>query len=78
MINSYDFDGTIYDGDSSVDFYIYSIRKNKKVLLQVPIQLWGTILYLLRIIDKTKFKEYIFSYLKRIEKKKKKDKKMVF
>ena len=67
MINSYDFDGTIYDGDSSVDFYIYSIRKNKKVLLQVPIQLWGTILYLLRIIDKTKFKEYIFSYLKRID-----------
>jgi len=67
MINSYDFDGTIYDGDSSVDFYIYSIRKNKKVLLQVPIQLWGTILYLLRIIDKTRFKEYIFSYLKRID-----------
>ena len=67
MINSYDFDGTIYDGDSSVDFYIYSIRRNKKVLLQVPIQLWGIILYLLRIIDKTKFKEYIFSYLKRID-----------
>lgn len=67
MINSYDFDGTIYDGDSSVDFYIYSIRKNKKVLLQVPIQLWGIILYLLRIIDKTRFKEYIFSYLKRID-----------
>ena len=67
MINSYDFDGTIYDGDSSVDFYIYSIRKDKKVLLQVPIQLWGIILYLLRIIDKTRFKEYIFSYLKRID-----------
>ena len=34
MINSYDFDGTIYDGDSSVDFYIYSIRRNNQTTRQ--------------------------------------------
>ena len=32
MINGYDFDETIYDGDSSVDFYFFCLRKNKKVL----------------------------------------------
>ena len=67
MINSYDFDKTIYDGDSSVDFYMYSLKRNKKVLLQLPYQLIGLILYILRIIDKTKFKEFVFSFLKRID-----------
>lgn len=66
MINGYDFDGTIYDGDSSVDFYLFCLNKNKKVLLQLPIQFIGLILYIFRIIDKTKCKEKIFSFLKRI------------
>lgn len=67
MINAYDFDETIYNGDSSVDFYFYSLKRNKKVLLQLPVQLWGAILYVLKIVDKTKFKEKVFSYLKRID-----------
>ena len=67
MINAYDFDGTIYDGDSSFDFYKYSLKRNKKVLLQIPVQLFGTILYILKIYDKTKFKEKIFSFVKRID-----------
>ncbi len=67
MINAYDFDETIYDGDSSVNFYLYSLKRNKSVLLQLPIQIYGTIIYKLRIIDKTKFKEYIFSFLRRID-----------
>lgn len=67
MINAYDFDGTIYDGDSSVDFYLFCLKKNKKVLLQLPIQIWGTILYIFGIIEKTAFKEKIFSFLKRID-----------
>lgn len=67
MINAYDFDETIYDGDSSVDFYFYCLKRNKKVLLQMPIQAWGALLYLLKITDKTRMKERIFSYLKRID-----------
>ena len=59
MINSYDFDGTIYDGDSSVDFYKFCLKKNKKILIQVPIQLFGLILYILKINDKTKYKSDI-------------------
>ena len=64
MINAYDFDETIYDGDSSVDFYKYCLKHNKKVLLVVPRQLFGVILYKLKIIEKTRMKEHIFSFLK--------------
>ena len=28
-IDVYDFDGTIYDGDSSIDFFLYAIKKKK-------------------------------------------------
>ena len=66
MINGYDFDGTIYDGDSSVDFYFYCLKKNKKILLCLPIQLYGLLLYILGIKDKTFFKEKFFSFLKKI------------
>ena len=68
MINAYDFDGTIYDGDSSFDFYMFCLKKNKKVLLQLPVQIYGAILYLFKRCDKTKFKERVFSFLKRIDK----------
>ena len=67
MINCYDFDGTIYDGDSSVDFYKYCLKRNKKVLLSLPNQILGVILYIFKIIDKTKFKEKVFSFLKYID-----------
>lgn len=67
MINAYDFDQTIYDGDSSVDFYFFCLEKNKKILLQLPVQIKATIMYLFRIINKTEFKEKIFSYLQRVE-----------
>jgi len=66
MINGYDFDKTIYDGDSSVDFYFFCLKKNKKVLLQLPLQAWFAFLYVIKVVDKTKFKEKVFSFLKRI------------
>ncbi len=66
MINGYDFDETIYNGDSSVDFYFFCLKKNKKVLLQLPIQIWFLFLYVIKVVDKTKFNEKVFSFLKRI------------
>lgn len=67
MINAYDFDETIYDGDSSVDFYFYCLKRNKKVLLVLPVQLYGVIVYLFHLKDKTYFKEKVFSFLKKIK-----------
>lgn len=62
-LNLYDFDGTIYDGDSSVDFFIYNLKKNKKIIKMLPKILYKTIKYKLKLITDTELKEYIFSYL---------------
>ena len=40
-MNIYDFDKTIYDGDSSIDFLLFEIKRNKKVFLTLP----KTVLY---------------------------------
>lgn len=60
----YDFDGTIYDGVSSIDFLKFCIKKNKKVLFYLPKFFLFTLLYLLKIINVKTYKEKIFSYLR--------------
>lgn len=64
-MNVYDFDDTIYRGDSSVDFYIFCLRKNIKLLKYLPKQIKAVILYKLKKIDKNKMKEIYFSFFKR-------------
>lgn len=66
-MNVYDFDGTIYDGDSTIDFYIYSLKKKPRILCYIPKQITGFVLYLIKKIGKTQLKEYFFSFLKGIE-----------
>ena len=56
-MNVYDFDKTIYDGDSTVEFYFYCVLKKPVILLCIPRQLWGAFRYKLGWIDKTQFKE---------------------
>ena len=67
MINAYDFDETIYNGDSSVDFFMFCLKKNKKVLKQLPTQIRGLIKYKTKKIEKTEFKEYVFSFLTQLD-----------
>lgn len=66
-MNVYDFDGTIYNGDSTVDFYFFSLKKNKKVLKAIPVQLKGAFLYSIKRIKKDKLKEYFFSFLQQLD-----------
>ena len=47
-MNVYDFDGTIYSGDSTLDFYIFELRRNKKIIRALPIQVNGFIQYFLQ------------------------------
>lgn len=63
IMNVYDFDGTIYDGDSTVDFFLYVVKRKPSVLLYSPKQVWGFILYGAKRIHKTKLKEYFFCFL---------------
>ena len=62
-MNVYDFDGTIYNGDSTVDFFLYAVKRNPSVLLYLPKQAWGFVLYGTKRIDKTRLKEYFFCFL---------------
>ena len=66
-INLYDFDGTIYDGDSTVDFIKYTFIKYPKSLLHIPVIIWNAILYTLRIQGKTKMKEKFYGILSYID-----------
>lgn len=62
-MNVYDFDGTIYDGDSTVDFFLYAMKRKPALLRYIPKQLWGVVLYETKRIDKTRLKEYFFCFL---------------
>lgn len=66
-MNVYDFDGTIYDGDSTVDFFLFALSKKPSLLLNVPRQAVGFLLYGLKRIKKTELKEYFFSFLSGID-----------
>lgn len=63
-MNVYDFDQTIYRGDSTGDFIIYCIMKYPKVLLTMPYTAWSFLLYILGLLDKTQFKERMYRFLK--------------
>lgn len=63
-MNIYDFDNTIYDGDSTVDFYFFMLKKYPSVIFRFPVQFFGFIEYKFKKIDKTKFKEKFFCFLK--------------
>ncbi len=63
-VNIFDFDGTIYDGDSSIDFFKFCLKKNKKCFIIIPNLLLNYFLYFIKIKTKTQVKEVFFSFLK--------------
>ena len=65
-VNVYDFDNTIYDGDSTVDFYKYCIRKYPSVMLRWPeLAICGP-LFLMKRMDKTVFKQRFYKFLRSV------------
>ncbi|MBQ3543202.1 MAG: HAD-IB family phosphatase [Oscillospiraceae bacterium] len=62
-MNAYDFDKTIYDGDSTIDFYKFCVKRNPLLLRYLFRQGAGFALYLLGVYDKTAFKERFYSFL---------------
>ena len=63
----YDFDGTIYDGDSGVDIVKFAIKKRPKALLYVIGSIPTILLYLLKLKKKEDFKSKIFRFVKDID-----------
>ncbi len=67
-MNVYDFDNTIYNGDSTFDFYIYCLRKHKEILKMLPSLVNGfTKFYILKKGSKTEFKENMYKFLQFID-----------
>lgn len=64
-MNAYDFDKTIYNGDSTADFYLFSLKRHKKIILLLP-SLLGAFLkfYIFKIGTKTEFKEVMYRFLR--------------
>lgn len=60
----YDFDHTVYNGDASVDFYLYCLLKQPNLIRFVPQQLWHMALYLLGLHERKEFKELFFVFLR--------------
>ena len=64
-MNVYDFDKTIYEHDSTLDFYLYCLKKHKKVILHIPSLFFSFIrFYVFKSGTKTRFKEKMYSFLK--------------
>lgn len=62
-MNIYDFDKTIYNGDSTADFYFYCLKKYPKILFTVPMTLFSFAMYIIGAWSKTKFKEKMYRFL---------------
>lgn len=67
MYNLYDFDKTIYDGDSSVDFFLYTLAKKWSLIKYIPKDFLAIIKYKSKKISKEEMKETFFSFLKEID-----------
>lgn len=63
-MNIYDFDKTIFDGDSTLKFVLWCIKKYPKTILTLPLTAWSFFLYITGLYSKTKFKENMYRFLK--------------
>ncbi len=63
-MNVYDFDNTIYKGDSTADFYLFCLKKHPKIVCTFPKLIGGFIkYYILNQGTKTQFKEKMYTFL---------------
>ncbi|MBR5995955.1 MAG: haloacid dehalogenase-like hydrolase [Eubacteriaceae bacterium] len=61
-MNVYDFDDTIYYGDSSIDLFFFCLKRNPSIIGKLPLIGWAWAGYKLRRWDKTRMKEMFYSY----------------
>lgn len=65
--NVYDFDKTIYDGDSTAHFYFHCLKCHPQIAILLPYQGFFFFLFVLHIISKTQFKEKLYTFLRFIK-----------
>lgn len=60
----FDFDNTLYRGESSLDFSLYMIHRNKKILLYLPVIFSNAVRYKLCLVGKEELEKTINDYMK--------------
>ena len=64
-MNVFDFDNTIFEGDSTYRFFRFCLRRHPRVALYLPRIGWAALkYYAFHIGDKTRFKERMYTFLK--------------
>lgn len=63
-MNVYDFDNTIYDGESVFDFFIFCLKKKPQLSKYIPLMLHGLIRYKLCRITAAELTEKAEGYMK--------------
>lgn len=66
-MNIYDFDKTIYNGDSTQHFYFYCLKHHPKIIIWLPYQACMFLLYVLGFYSKTQFKERFYKFFKSVK-----------
>lgn len=65
-MNVFDFDGTIYHGDSSKDFFFYCLKHYPKTRTKIFPVMWYGLGFGIRIVKKKTFKQKLFSIVTKI------------
>lgn len=63
-MNVYDFDHTIYRGDSTLDFWKWSVCRHPTALLALPRALLGAVGYKLGLCSRNQFKAAFYRFLR--------------
>jgi phosphatidylglycerophosphatase C len=63
-INVYDFDHTIYDGDASLDFILYCLKRNPRTWKYLPAQGFALVKYAFGRATRKQIKQVAFAYLR--------------
>ena len=50
-MNVFDFDNTIYDGESSLDFFLFSMRRQPSLVRYLPLILYSTLRYKMKLLS---------------------------
>lgn len=66
-MNGYDFDKTIYKKDSSVEFYLFLLKRHPKLFYYFIYFVFNYFLYLIKVYNKIKAKEAMFKIVEKIE-----------
>jgi len=65
-MNVYDFDGTLYRGDSTFDFLKWCLRRYPRVAASLPRMGLAAALFGVGAIDKTRFKGSLYRFLRHV------------